>query len=90
MLTVGELYLSPVGLSLVVKIAPSRMVSALMGMWYMSSFFGNYLSGAIGVLWDTWPKDRFFLLLTGLGLASGAAIYAINGWLRRIIGDGPA
>jgi len=87
MLTVGELYLSPVGLSLVTKVAPPRMVSLMMGVWYMSSFFGNYLSGLIGTLWDLWPKETFFLLLTGLGVAAGAAIYAINGWLQRIMGE---
>lgn len=87
MLTAGELYLSPVGLSLVTKIAPARMVSLMMGVWYMSSFFGNYLSGLIGTLWDRWPKELFFLLLTALGLSAGAAIYAINRWLNRMMGE---
>jgi POT family proton-dependent oligopeptide transporter len=44
LLTIGELFLSPVGLSLVTKLAPARMVSMLMGMWFLSSFAGNYLS----------------------------------------------
>lgn len=87
MLTVGELYLSPVGLSLVTKISPPRIVSLMMGIWFSSSFFGNYLSGLIGILWERWPKEHFFWLLTGLGLATGAAIWAINSWLHRIIGD---
>ncbi len=39
--TIGELYLSPVGLSLVTKLAPVRMVSMMMGVWLLSSFFGN-------------------------------------------------
>ena len=43
--TLGEMYLSPIGLSLVVKIAPPRMVSMLMGVWYLSIFFGNYMAG---------------------------------------------
>jgi len=45
LLTIGELYLSPVGLSLVTKVAPVRMVSMLMGVWLLASFFGNFLSG---------------------------------------------
>ena len=41
--TIGELYLSPIGLSLVTKVAPAKLVGMLMGMWwYLSSFFGNY------------------------------------------------
>src|SRR6185312_9474623 len=41
MLTVGELYLSPIGLSLVTKVAPARIVSMMMGIWFLSSFLGN-------------------------------------------------
>jgi POT family proton-dependent oligopeptide transporter len=39
--TMGELYLSPIGLSLVTKVAPKRMLSMMMGMWFLSSFLGN-------------------------------------------------
>jgi dipeptide/tripeptide permease len=45
MLTVGELYLSPIGLSLVTKVSPVRIVSMMMGMWFVSSFFGNIALG---------------------------------------------
>jgi hypothetical protein len=40
-LTMGELYLSPIGLSLVTKVSPTRIVSMMMGMWFGSSFVGN-------------------------------------------------
>lgn len=86
MLTIGELYLSPIGLSLVTKVAPARMVSLLMGMWFMSSFFGNYLSGYIGSFYSVIPKTHFFLLLTVLGVTAGIAIAAFNRPLRRAIG----
>jgi POT family proton-dependent oligopeptide transporter len=75
-LTVGELYLSPVGLSLVTKAAPARIVSMMMGIWLLSAFFGNFLSGAIGVLYTRWSTSAFFLLLTGLGLGAASAIWA--------------
>jgi POT family proton-dependent oligopeptide transporter len=78
LLTIGELYLSPVGLSLVTKVAPARMVSMLMGMWLLSSFLGNFLSGAIGVLYTRWSKDSFFLLLTLLGFGVGLAMLAVR------------
>jgi POT family proton-dependent oligopeptide transporter len=87
LLTVGELYLSPIGLSLVTKVAPVRIVSMMMGMWFLSSFFGNLLSGYIGVFYDRMPKEAFFLLLTVLGLGTGAAIWAFNKPLRRAIGS---
>jgi POT family proton-dependent oligopeptide transporter len=85
--TVGELYLSPIGLSLVTKVAPARLVSMLMGMWFLSSFFGNYLSGYIGTFYEKMPKESFFLLLTVLGVGTGAAIFALKPMLKKAIGD---
>ena len=90
LLTVGELYLSPIGLSLVTKVAPVRIVSMMMGMWFLSSFFGNILSGYIGALYGVMPKGGFFLLLSALGLIAGAAIAAFNAPLRKSLGDGHA
>ena len=60
-LTIGEIYLSPIGLSLVTKLAPVRMVSMLMGMWFLASFLGNYLSGYLGTFWEKAPKESFFV-----------------------------
>jgi POT family proton-dependent oligopeptide transporter len=88
LLTVGELYLSPIGLSLVTKVAPVRIVSLMMGMWFLSSFAGNLLSGYIGALYSVISKESFFLLLTGLGLAAGAAIWVMNKPLQRSMGAG--
>jgi POT family proton-dependent oligopeptide transporter len=82
LLTIGELYLSPIGLSLVTKVAPARMVSMLMGMWFLSSFLGNFLSGAIGVLYTRWSKEAFFLFLTLLGVGLGLAMLAVRRPLR--------
>lgn len=86
MLTFGELYLSPIGLSLVTKIAPARMVSMMMGVWFLANAFGNYLSGYIGSYYSRMPKTSFFLLLTVLGIAAGLAIWAFNRPLRRAMG----
>ncbi|MCB9519669.1 MAG: peptide MFS transporter [Myxococcales bacterium] len=87
--TVGELYLSPIGLSLVTKVAPRRIVSMMMGVWFLSSFLGNYLSGYLGTFWDKMPKDQFFLMLTVLGVVAGAAIWALNAPLRRALSGTP-
>jgi proton-dependent oligopeptide transporter, POT family len=57
-------------------------VSMLMGMWLMSSFLGNFLSGAIGVLYTRWSKDAFFLLLTVLGVGVGLVMLAVRRPLR--------
>jgi POT family proton-dependent oligopeptide transporter len=85
--TIGELYLSPIGLSLVTKVAPVRLVSMLMGMWFLSSFFGNYLSGYLGTYYEKMPKESFFMMLAVLGVLSGAAIFALGSPLKKAIGD---
>jgi POT family proton-dependent oligopeptide transporter len=47
LMTTGELCLSPVGLSMVVKLSPARMVSTVMGAWFLATAFSNYLAGMI-------------------------------------------
>ena len=47
--TTGELCLSPVGLSMVSKMAPARMVATMMGAWYLATAFSQYLAGVIAV-----------------------------------------
>jgi POT family proton-dependent oligopeptide transporter len=87
-LTIGEVYLSPIGLSLVTKIAPARIVSMMMGVWFLSSFFGNYLSGYLGTFWEKMPKENFFLLMFALSFATGLAFFALLKPLKKAIGYG--
>ncbi len=82
-LTLGEIYLSPTGLSLVTKIAPARLISLMMGMWFLSSFFGNYLAGFIGAYYERMPKTSFFGMLTVIGIAAGFGILAFSKPLKK-------
>jgi proton-dependent oligopeptide transporter, POT family len=84
--TVGELYLSPIGLSLVTKVAPPQLVSMLMGMWYMSNFFGNYLTGYLGTFYEKMSRDSFFLMLAALAVGAGLAMFALNKPLKKAVG----
>jgi POT family proton-dependent oligopeptide transporter len=86
LLTFGELYLSPIGLSLVTKVSPVRIVSMMMGMWFLSSFFGNLLSGYIGQLYTFLSKSGFFCVLMVLGIAAGLAILLVNKRLKAAMG----
>ena len=83
--TIGELYLSPVGLSLVTKVAPARIVSMMMGVWFLSSFFGNYLAGFLGTFWERMPHTSYFMMLTVLGLTAGFAILALSKPIRKVV-----
>lgn len=69
-LTMGELYLSPIGLALTSKVAPAKLVSLMMGVYLLSSCFGNYLAGYIGSFYSVMSKDSFFILLCALGIGT--------------------
>ncbi|MFM6927239.1 MAG: peptide MFS transporter [Bdellovibrio sp.] len=87
MLTIGELYLSPIGLSLVTKVSPKKIVSMMMGVWFLASFFGNYLSGWIGSYYEKMPKENFFILLAGLGFIPGVLFFASHKLLTRSLNE---
>jgi POT family proton-dependent oligopeptide transporter len=89
LVTLGELYLSPVGLSLVTKLSPARIVSMMMGTWFLAAFFGDYAAGFIGGYWEKIPKDAFFLMIAAIGLAAGLAILMIQKPLRKVVGKEP-
>ena len=72
--TLGELLLSPMGLSLVSKVAPFRLRGMMMGGWFVATAVGNKLT-AIGVYWTGWPHSVFFAVL-GLMCVAVAGIMA--------------
>jgi proton-dependent oligopeptide transporter, POT family len=84
-LTVGELYLSPISLSLVSKAAPARLLSMMMGLWLATSFTGNLLSGWLGSFWSAMDKTSFFSMLAGLAAVAGVVILAFRRPLRGIL-----
>ncbi len=69
-ISLGELMLSPMGLSLVSKVAPPRMRGLMMGGWFVATAIGNKLT-AIGLLWTRWYHSSFWLLcsMSALGMA---------------------
>jgi POT family proton-dependent oligopeptide transporter len=81
-ITIGELYLSPVGLSLVTKIAPVRILSMMMGVWLATSFVGGFLSGWLGSLWSRMEKPEFFLMIAVIAALAGVAIALCHRPLR--------
>jgi proton-dependent oligopeptide transporter, POT family len=65
--TLGELMLSPMGLSLVSKVAPIGIRGLMMGGWFVATAIGNKLT-QIGVFWDIWLQSTFFLVLACMAL----------------------
>ena len=85
MITVGELYLSPIGLSLVSKISPAQTVSLMMGVWLATSFFGNLLAGVLGSYWSAMDKPAFFLMIAGIAALAGVVIALFRRPLRGVL-----
>jgi proton-dependent oligopeptide transporter, POT family len=84
-ITIGELYLSPVGLSLVTKVAPARILSMMMGVWLATSFIGGFLAGWLGSFWSRTDKPEFFLMIAAIAALAGAAIFSSGRLLRGML-----
>lgn len=84
-ITVGELCLSPMGLSLVSKLSPPRLTALMMGGWFLSTSLGNKLSGILASMWKTYDnKANFFLVNFALLGLSALAIFLMLRWLNKI------
>jgi POT family proton-dependent oligopeptide transporter len=83
--TIGELYLSPIGLSFVTKVAPARIVSMMMGVWFLANFIGNYMTGYLGTFYEKMPHEKFFLLLTGIGVVAGLVLFVMSRPMEKIV-----
>jgi POT family proton-dependent oligopeptide transporter len=84
-ITTGELYLSPVSLSLVSKVAPARLLSMLMGVWLSTSFLGGFLAGYLGTFWSSMTKPAFFVMLAIVSAIAAAAVALLIRPLRPML-----
>ncbi|MGD9589073.1 MAG: peptide MFS transporter [Pyrinomonadaceae bacterium] len=80
--TLGELMLSPMGLSLVSKVAPVSKRGMLMGGWFVATAIGNKLT-QIGVYWDIWLQSSFFLVLACMALFMAVVLFLILKPLKK-------
>jgi len=85
-ITIGELCLSPMGLSLVSKLSPPRLTSLMMGGWFLSVSIGNKLSGILSGLWEQYPdKSDFFLTNFFIVIVPAIALFLLLKWLNRVM-----
>ena len=85
--TVGELCLSPMGLSLVSKVSPPKITAFMMGGFFLAISIGNKLSGIFGEAYTTMDHYKFWTILAVCNLAFGASVFVILGWLKRQMGS---
>ena len=90
--TLGELCLSPVGLSYVSKLVPARMIAFMFGMWYLAIAIGNKLAAVLGALMPEPSADGggnglsdFFLIFTIVPLVAGLLILALGPLMKKLM-----
>ena len=85
-ITIGELCLSPMGLSLVSKLSPPRITALMMGGFFLAISVGNKLSGMLSSLWDTMEhKENFFYLNSVLVFAAAILLFLMLKWLNTVM-----
>jgi proton-dependent oligopeptide transporter, POT family len=84
--TIGELCLSPVGLSTVTKLAPERLVGSMMGVWFLAAALGNFIGGTVASLFEKLPLPQLFgAVAISTGLSAVILLFLVKP-VRRLMG----
>ena len=78
-ITLGELLVLPIGLSLFGTLSPAQIAAMMMGAWYIAKFLGSLAAGFIGTLWLTIPTEQFFAIGVATALLAAIILY----WMGR-------
>jgi POT family proton-dependent oligopeptide transporter len=85
--TIGELHLAPVGLALISKLAPARMTSIIMGVWFATTLPADVLAGFLGGFWSSMAKANFFLMIALIAALGSIALWVtshiVQKWVIR-------
>ena len=82
--TVGELALSPVGLSSVTKLSPNRLVGQMMGTWFMGAALGNLVAGLIATRIETLPPQELFTVVASIAVGAGFVFLLFSPLINRM------
>ena len=83
--TVGELCLSPVGLSAMTRLAPARIVGLTMGVWFLALSVGNYLGGRVGGLYEAFSLPALFGAVAAFAAAAAVVLALLIRPIRRML-----
>ncbi len=83
--TLGELTLSPVGLSATTKLAPKRVSSLMMGVWFLGASVGNFIAGSIAGFYDTLELPSFMGLVAAIAIIAGIGFFFLAGPMKRMM-----
>ncbi len=83
--TLGELTLSPVGLSAMTKLAPARVSSLMMGVWFLAASVGNFIAGYIASFYETMELSSFMGLVAAIAIAAGVVFFFVAGPFKKMM-----
>lgn len=85
-MTVGEIMVYPVGLSLYSRVAPARFAGLIIGLYFLPNFLGGgFLQGWLGTFWETMDKSLFFVMIAGVAAAAALIIWLLERPLRPLL-----
>ena len=85
--TIGELCLSPVGLAAMSKLAPARVTSTMMGVWFLATSVGNFMGGSVAGYYERFELPTLFLLVACSAFVMAALMFLLVKPLRRMLRD---
>ena len=83
--TIGELVLSPVGLSAMTVLAPARIGGLMMGVWFLATSVGNFISGRVSGLYEAMPVPTLFTTIAAIGIVFGVILMVLTPSMRRLL-----
>ncbi len=83
--TIGELCLSPVGLSSMTRLAPDRVKGMMMGVWFLATSVGNLIAGTVAGLYDSFTLTQLFGAVTAFALVASLIMFLLVGPIRRML-----
>jgi POT family proton-dependent oligopeptide transporter len=83
--TIGELCLSPVGLSAMARLAPARVTGMMMGVWFLATSVGNYIGGRVAGLYESFSLPAIFGAVTGYALLAALVMALLIGPIKRML-----
>ena len=89
--TVSELFMSPIGLSLVSKVAPKRFTALMMGGWFLTISIGGKISGIMAGFWDRFDNKAIFFAISAIAaFAAGIALFPLTKRLNKVVEEASA
>ena len=84
--TIGELCLSPVGLSAYTKLAPARVAGFMMGVWFLSTSIGEYIGGRVASIYETFSLPMLFGAVAAFAIVVGLLMALFVKPMKKLMG----